>query len=279
MAWISVHETVRGPKLRKFSKLLECSEFEATGILVCLWLWGLDNATKDGLILSADEDDIVRVIAYAGAGCTLDSKKVVEALFESGWLDWTGNGIYLHDWDVWQEQWYKVKENRERDARRKRESRRHKPESFVSDEPKTDIPQDGPQDSPPDDPAGVPADSCAGEQGEEPTTPAKPAYPTPFEDWWAVYPRKIDKGNAYKKYQARRKDGFSDAELMEAAKNYAAQCKKAKTEKQYIKHPKTFLSETLPFTDYISRQKPQPESSTAPNTGNPFMEYGGEDDE
>ena len=79
-----------------------------TGVLIYLWLWGLDNATKDGLILSADEDDIVQFISYAGAGCSLDPKKIVKALFDSGWLDWTESGIYIHDWDVWQEQWYKV---------------------------------------------------------------------------------------------------------------------------------------------------------------------------
>ena len=125
MAWISVHETIKGPKLREFRKQLGCSEFEATGVLIYLWLWGLDNATKDGLILSADEDDIVQFVSYAGAGCPLEPKKIVKALFDSGWLDWTESGIYIHDWDVWQEQWYKVKESRERDARRKRESRRH----------------------------------------------------------------------------------------------------------------------------------------------------------
>lgn len=93
-----------------------------------------------------------------------------------------------------------------------------------------------------------------GEQNIPHEEPKGLSYPTPFEEWWTVYPRKIEKGNAYKKYQARRKDGYSDAELMEAAKNYAAQCKKQKTEKQYIKHPKTFLSEPLPFLDFLPKK-------------------------
>lgn len=271
MAWISVHETIKGPKLREFRKRLGCSEFEATGVLIYLWLWGLDNATKDGLILSADEDDIVQFISYAGAGCSLEPKKIVKALFDSGWLDRTESGIYIHDWDVWQEQWYKVKENRERDARRKRESRRHKPVIETT----ADAPADSPADIPPDSPPEVLETPEAPPQGGD-EKPRDPAYPTPFEDWWTVYPRKIEKGYAYKKYQARRKDGYSDAELMEAAKNYAAQCKKLKTEKQYIKHPKTFLSDSQPFLDYLPKNKVQPPADTVPDNKNPFAEYGEE---
>lgn len=270
MAWISVHETIKGPKLREFRKRLGCSEFEATGVLVYLWLWGLDNATKDGLILSADEDDIVQFVSYAGAGCELDSRAVVRALFDSGWLDWTEGGIYIHDWDVWQEQWYKVKENRERDAKRKRESRRHKP--VIKPTADLDIPADNPPDSPPETPQ---TPEPAPQDGTE--KPQDPPYPTPFEDWWTVYPRKIEKGYAYKKYQARRKDGYSDLELLKAAKNYAAQCKKLKTEKQYIKHPKTFLSESLPFLDYLPKRVEQPNPEKV-DSGNPFLGYGGDDE-
>ena len=44
MAWISVHESVDGPKLRNLYKKLKCSKFEAIGILNFLWFWGLNNA-------------------------------------------------------------------------------------------------------------------------------------------------------------------------------------------------------------------------------------------
>ena len=60
MAWISVHESVDGPKLRNLYKKLGCSKFEALGILNFLWIWGLTNAEKDGLILFADKEDIER---------------------------------------------------------------------------------------------------------------------------------------------------------------------------------------------------------------------------
>lgn len=62
MAWISVHESVDGPKLRNLYKQLGCSKFEALGILNFLWIWGLTNAEKDGLILYADKEDIERYL-------------------------------------------------------------------------------------------------------------------------------------------------------------------------------------------------------------------------
>lgn len=75
MAWISVHESIDGPKLRNLYKQLGCSKFEATGILNFLWFWGLTNAERDGLILYAEKEDIERYLYGVGAGCVLDPKK------------------------------------------------------------------------------------------------------------------------------------------------------------------------------------------------------------
>lgn len=43
-------------------------------------------------------------------------------------------------------------------------------------------------------------------------------YTTDFEELWEAYPRKADKGQAYKKYKARLEDGFSHEQLYEAVK-------------------------------------------------------------
>ena len=101
--------------------------------------------------------------------------------------------------------------------------------------------------------------------------PAK--YTTDFETFWDTYPRKADKGMAYKKYKARLNDGYSPAELLEAAKNYALQCRRQNTEKQYIKHPKTFLGDSTPFLDYLPKQKEPPPDPDGPGGSNPFAEY------
>ena len=76
-------------------------------------------------------------------------------------------------------------------------------------------------------------------------------YTQSFEEFWHAYPRKVDKGNALEKYTARLKDGRTEAELLEAAKNYAKTCKAEKTEVKFIKHAATFLSSKEPFEDYL----------------------------
>lgn len=266
MAWISVHESIDGPKIRNLYKKLKCSKFEAVGILNFLWFWGLNNAERNGLILYADKEDIERYLYGVGAGCALDPQKVVDALFESGWLDWTPLGICIHDWETWQAQWQKAKDARERDAARKRESRRS---SKAEAEEKADAPQERQQDE---------RENVISELSlSSPTMePERPKYTPAFEVFWEAYPRNIGKGEAYKKYKARRNDGYSDEELLEAAKGYANQCRRLSTQKEYIKHPKTFLSDSLPFLDFLPKRYAADPSEQLPDTSNPFAEYGKE---
>ena len=72
-----------------------------------------------------------------------------------------------------------------------------------------------------------------------------------FEELWKIYPRKKDKASAYKKYQARLNDGYSENELLTATKAYAEECKRNHTEERYIKQGKSFFSSTTPFIDYL----------------------------
>jgi hypothetical protein len=76
-------------------------------------------------------------------------------------------------------------------------------------------------------------------------------YICAFDVFWKIYPRKNDKARAYKCYQARLKDGYTEDQLLTACKNYAAECEKNKTEQKYIKHGATFLSVNEPFIDYL----------------------------
>lgn len=101
MAWISVHDHVDGKKLRRMSKMLNCSKAESLGILNFLWFWGLNNADENGRIEDADRDDIAEVLS---GKTQLPLENVVDVLFSSGWLDNVEGCIYLHDWSDWQEQ-------------------------------------------------------------------------------------------------------------------------------------------------------------------------------
>ena len=268
--WISVHTGIDGPKLREFRKKLKCSKFEATGILVYLWFWGLENAEKDGRILHADREDVEECLIGSSVGCKIAPNSIVDALVETGWIDETDNGLYIHDWEIWQEQWYKAKERREKDAKRKRESRKR------DNSKQSGMSEDSPADSPKDTKDTVTVGKSESEKSDEaPKEKKKDEYSKGFSLFWEAYPRKIGKAEAYKKYKTRLKDGWSDEELLEAAKNYAIQCKKLRTEPQYIKHPKTFLSDSTPFTDYLPNKQLPLVPHEEPDGSNPFVEYGG----
>ena len=94
-------------------------------------------------------------------------------------------------------------------------------------------------------------------------------YATEFECFWEVYPRKADKGEAYKKYLTRLKDGWSPEQLLTAAKKYRAQIVANRTDQKYIKLCKTFLSDTTPFADYLTKTERQ----GASNEENPYAEW------
>lgn len=237
MAWISVHEQVLGGKLRNLSKEIGCSQNEALGILIRLWLWGINNSDKDGYIIGAEREDLAEILTV-GLDVQCNTLDVVEALIQTMWIDMAQDGLYIHDWCEWQEQWYKAKEIREKDAKRKREERAVKRNKIAAKK------EDGAKPNPPDAPkAAVGTDS---------------KYCKEFEMFWEAYPKKVGKGEAYKKYLARTKDGWSPLELIGAAKKYADSCVKKHTEKQYTKHPKTFLSDCTPFTDYLDKSSREP---------------------
>lgn len=83
-------------------------------------------------------------------------------------------------------------------------------------------------------------------------------YNVHFEEVWKIYSRKDGKQKAYRMYQARLKEGYSEDELLTAAKGYMDYCQKSGTEKKYIKMCSTFFGIDKPFVDYLGSQKITP---------------------
>ena len=212
MKCTSIYKSIDGPKLRRLYKALGCSKPEAIGVLYFLWDWGLDNADEDGILVGLEKDDISRYLYGVSSDCRLNMDDVVDALVATGWLDETGDGLVLHDWYDWQGPYYRAKERRKKDAARKAEERRITrrieaqatqavPASPLS-EPSVTQEEEPVQESM----FGAAEIKPARTRAE----PVKPGYAEGFLQFWEAYPRKLGKGDAYKKYQARRKDGFSD---------------------------------------------------------------------
>ena len=261
MAWISVHESIVGDKLRNLRKRLNCSQWEAVGLLCSLWLWGLKNARPDGLIPFADRRDIADELAGTSAGSSISTEQAVDALIAAGWIDETENGLSLHDWDEWQEQWYKAKTKREYDKERKRQIRMRGAAAKPEEQPP-------PQDCPVDVPTEIPATI-------DHPHPPESKYSNAFEMFWSEYPRKDEKAGAYKCFQTRLKDGFSEEEMILAAKSYAAKCLRDHTERRYIKLARTFLGPNTPFLDFVPADRSTDPGPQEPDRSNPFARFGG----
>jgi len=112
------------PKTRAFMKKSGLSRNEAVGTLFTLWAWGIQNAEPDGLIKCADRQDIADVISdRSGLTKNIDPAVVVDSMVATGWIDEVKGAMYLHDWDEWQEHYYKYEEKKKKDTERKRRYR------------------------------------------------------------------------------------------------------------------------------------------------------------
>lgn len=256
MSWINVEQKLIGKKLRNFQKTLGCSQNEAIGLLIRFWLWGIDNAEMDGLLTGADESDIIDVLAVGMSGA-LSPAKVVADMVKCGWIDRKGDDLYIHDWEEWRKYYNDFMRKKQANAERQRRfyhNHKGKDEQAAEVGEKT-------ADSP-----------VQGAEPAEGTNKRGTEYPANFAEFWDAYPRHDDKGEAYRKYKARLKDGWKPEELLAAAKAYRAECERRHTEKEYIKRGKTFLSDTTPFEDYLPKGDAQEQTGTGytPNGVNPF---------
>lgn len=95
-----------------------------------------------------------------------------------------------------------------------------------------------------------------------------------FEAWYFDYPRKGDKRDALKAYQARRreKDGegkpkYTADQLTLSRDNYKAKLKREKTDQRYIKLAKTFLGPGGHVDEYLELPPPPKTCGTCQHGG------------
>lgn len=245
MSWISVDQKLIGGKLSVLRKAMQSSRNEAIGTLIGLWLWGMDNTAPDGTIRGCDRDDLAEQLSI-GLDKRLSPEEVVTALIDNGWIDEGDDGsLKIHDWDEWRSE-YNIYMERKRKNRERVQKHREKAAGAKAEQPKEpaqEVPQNAPE--PPQQP----------EMKAPAVNNRRMAYPAEFDTFWKAYPRHDEKGSAYKKYQCRIKDGFSPEELLSAAMAYADRCQKQHVGAMYIKQAKTFLSDSMPFMDYIRKEE------------------------
>ena len=267
LAWISVHDHVDGGKLRELAKEIGCSKKEALGILVSLWLWGLKNADRTGKLRSCDKGDVAEEVAN-GVSTGLAPESIVDNLIDQHWIDEEADGsLYLHDWDVWQEQWYKFLSTKEYDAERKRKERARK--KIESSGTSSDCPVDCHTDSPPD----SPADKVKEEQSDGKPEEKSPKYP--FEEIISYLNEKANTRYQWtskatqRHIQARFKEKYTLQDFYAVIDHKVSEWKDDKKMQQFIR-PETLFG--TKFEGYLN-QAPRMEMQKEPESGtdgNPF---------
>ena len=128
MPWIQVRtELSEHPKIYRLREELKLKKnYEAVGLVVCLWLWAANHA-PDGVLSAFPAEAIEKASGY------YNGKRLIAALKKAGWVDETQDGkVKLHDWeehaagiiDMIERQ---KKQNRERVKRCRRKKREENP--------------------------------------------------------------------------------------------------------------------------------------------------------
>ena len=263
------------PKIRKLVKKLRCSKFEAIGIICVLFGWGMRNATSEGVLIEADEEDIGEV--FTGMSKKLLEEDIVGALFETGWLERNEEDqIMIHDWKEHQRPWYSYKSRKKSNTdyyQKKKGRKTEDPEEsyqenmFDEDGQTNDQPKDQAEPEEKTEPE-VPFDEIEPEPGKE---PKEAKFTAKFERLWNEYPYKRgNKSAAFNAYKARITEGYTFKQLYDATLSYASAVRRDGTEQKYVKHGSTFFGPNKHFKEYL---QPEHREAEVVVTGNPFAKY------
>lgn len=185
----------------------------------------------------------------------IDSDYVIKRLVETGLWEEVPGGYQIHDYLQYQPSKAKVMAERaaaqERMARRRKEMRSEDVRANIggtSDELREKF------NFPDPDPDPINKDHMSSPAPPSRTSASREEYSQAFETWWADYPRKVRKREAYSCWKARLREGVTAETLTRARDAYVAYCNRKGTPIDYIMHPATFLGKKRPFEDYLKAE-------------------------
>lgn len=94
---------------------------------------------------------------------------------------------------------------------------------------------------------------------KKPKKTKKKIEDTRFDEWYSIYPKKVERKKAEQAYLKIVNEGQDEQELVEGAKRYAKHCADKQVEKQFIKYPASWLNAGC-WTDELEDIKTNPQS-------------------
>lgn len=169
-------------------------------------------------------------------------QKYARKLVEVGLWDETHSGYAVHDYTAHQRSRNDVEEQRERTRVRVQKHR----SNAVTNGDVTLLEESREEKS-------------TKEHGQAKLEP----FAVDFAEWWGKYPRKVHRADAYKAYQARRRQGIVHGRLMLALETY--RFAKTGDDPQFVLHGATFLAKDGPWSEWelgppevVYRSEPAP---------------------
>lgn len=252
MAWIESHQSLsRHKKTLKAAARLSLDRHTLIGHLMELWWWGIDNVPSNGFMGDVTDEEIAFAADWNG-----DASQFVEALIVAGFIDDSAEGRVLHDWFDYAG---KLLDKREKDALRKREKQEEKKRLSIGITTEICSKSSGnPAERSVEAAGTVPYRTVPNQEtrDHDPFADAKGSdgYTVEFETFWAAYPRKLAKREAFKTWKTRVKTVLPN-DLIQAATHYAEDCRREKRDMQHVMHASTFLGPNLRYEDYLKSPK------------------------
>lgn len=287
MAWLKLQQSLRDhKKIIQLAEILDMPEPHVTGHCCYLWLWCIDNA-GDGQL-----PDSIRVVEKAAAW-EGERGTFFHALVSVGFIDQSDENYLIHDWNDHNGAYHDKKEAVNKRVKKHRDNKKNEQVNTVEDEGNrsTSVTQalqgvsqtlqsvtvtaldkireekirkestnyihvadQSVVEIDPDDQDVADLETAPDGTGSViKAVKRRSTYPDEFEEFWEIYPRRIEKTKAFRVWNARRKDGFTSDELSAAARHYAMQCQRDRRDDSKIKYAATFLGPDRAFEEYIAR--------------------------
>ncbi len=80
------------------------------------------------------------------------------------------------------------------------------------------------------------------------------AYTDAFQTFWRAYPKRVEKRKAWRCWKIRLRAGATADQMTAAAGNYARSVEGK--DRQFVKHPSTFLGPDEPWREYVEGAPP-----------------------
>jgi hypothetical protein len=215
--------TPRHPKVLELASLLNIPRYAAVGLLEMLWHFTAEFAL-DGNIGKFSDEAIKEALCYDGA-----SMMLVNSLIEARLIDACQcHRLRVHDWP----------DHADQTVRRVLSGRN---QSFIPcyDDASTVL---GSSKLPLPLPIPI-ANTCSARPDARSKDKKKFEYDGDFLDFWAAYPRKVGKGQAFKAWQRAKQNGLPKLPVvLEALKKQKKSRAWTKDAGEYIPHPTTWIN-------------------------------------